>query len=45
MKTLVTRPPRRGGSRDEADLGSRILDVKRHSPAFPDDHPRVAADR
>jgi hemerythrin superfamily protein len=33
-------------SADEAaDLGSRILAVKRHSPAFPDDHPRVAADR
>ena len=33
-------------SADElSELGSRILDVKRHSPAFPDDHPRVAADR
>jgi hemerythrin superfamily protein len=28
-----------------ADLGSRVLAVKQHAPAFPDDHPRVAADR
>jgi hypothetical protein len=33
-------------SADElAELGLRILDVKRHSAAFPDDHPRVAIDR
>jgi hemerythrin superfamily protein len=33
-------------SADElAELGSRVLDVKQHSPAFPDEHPRLAADR
>jgi hemerythrin superfamily protein len=33
-------------SADElAELGSRALVVKQHSPAFPDDHPRLAADR
>ena len=33
-------------SADElAELGSRVLAVKRHAPAFPDDHPRVATDR
>jgi hemerythrin superfamily protein len=30
---------------DLAELGSRALVVKRHSPAFPDDHPHVAAGR
>jgi hypothetical protein len=28
-----------------AELGKRVLVAKRHSPAFPDDHPRVATDR
>jgi iron-sulfur cluster repair protein YtfE (RIC family) len=28
-----------------AELGTRALAVKKHSPAFPDDHPHVAADR
>lgn len=28
-----------------ADLGGRAIAVKQHSPAFPDDHPKVAADR
>jgi hemerythrin superfamily protein len=28
-----------------ADLGSRVFAAKQHAPAFPDDHPRVAADR
>ena len=33
-------------SADElAELGSRVLEVKQHAPAFPDDHPRIAADR
>ena len=33
-------------SADElAELGSRVLAVKQHAPAFPDDHPRVATDR
>jgi hypothetical protein len=33
-------------SADElAELGSRVLATKQHAPAFPDDHPRVAADR
>ena len=33
-------------SADElAELGSRVLAVKRHAPPFPDDHPRVATDR
>jgi Hemerythrin HHE cation binding domain len=33
-------------SADElAELGSRVLAAKQHAPAFPDDHPRVAADR
>ncbi len=33
-------------SADElAELGSRVLAVKQHSPAFPDEHPRVATDR
>jgi hemerythrin superfamily protein len=33
-------------SADElAELGSRVLAVKQHAPAFPDDHPRLAADR
>jgi hypothetical protein len=33
-------------SADElAELGSRVLEVKQHSPAFPDEHPRLAADR
>ncbi len=33
-------------SADElADLGTRALAAKQHSPAFPDDHPHVAADR
>jgi iron-sulfur cluster repair protein YtfE (RIC family) len=27
------------------ELGTRALAVKKHSPAFPDDHPHVAADR
>ena len=32
--------------RDElAELGSRALAVKQHSPAFPDDHPHLATDR
>lgn len=30
---------------DLAELGNRALVVKRHSPAFPDDHPHVAAGR
>ena len=30
---------------DLAELGSRAVVVKRHSPAFPDDHPHVAAGR
>ena len=28
-----------------ADLGNRVLAAKQHASAFPDDHPRVAADR
>jgi hypothetical protein len=33
-------------SADElAELGSRALIAKQHSPAFPDDHPRLAAER
>lgn len=33
-------------SADElAELGSRALAVKQHSPAFPDDHPHLAANR
>jgi hemerythrin superfamily protein len=33
-------------SADElTELGSRALAVKQHSPAFPDDHPRLAANR
>jgi hemerythrin superfamily protein len=33
-------------SADElAELGTRALAAKQHSPAFPDDHPHVAADR
>jgi hypothetical protein len=33
-------------SADElAELGCRVLEVKQHSPAFPDEHPRLAADR
>jgi Hemerythrin HHE cation binding domain len=33
-------------SADElAELGSRVLAAKQHAPAFPDDHPRVSADR
>jgi iron-sulfur cluster repair protein YtfE (RIC family) len=33
-------------SADElVELGSRALAVKQHSPAFPDDHPHLAADR
>ncbi len=33
-------------SADElAELGSRALAVKQHSPAFPDDHPHLAAGR
>jgi hemerythrin superfamily protein len=33
-------------SADElAELGARALAVKQHSPAFPDDHPRLAAER
>jgi hypothetical protein len=27
------------------ELGSRVLAVKRNSPAFPDEHPQLAADR
>jgi hemerythrin superfamily protein len=30
---------------DLAELGSRVLDVKQHAPAFPDAHPRLAAER
>jgi Hemerythrin HHE cation binding domain len=33
-------------SADElAELGSRVLAAKQHAPAFPEDHPQVAADR
>jgi hemerythrin superfamily protein len=33
-------------SADElTELGSRVLAVKRRSPAFPDEHPRLTADR
>jgi hemerythrin superfamily protein len=28
-----------------AELGTRALTVKKHSPAFPDEHPHVIADR
>jgi hemerythrin superfamily protein len=28
-----------------AELASRVLAVKQHAPAFPDDHPRLVADR
>jgi hypothetical protein len=28
-----------------AELGGRVLAAKQHAPAFPDEHPRVAADR
>jgi hypothetical protein len=30
---------------DLAELGSRVLEVKQRAPAFPEDHPRLAADR
>jgi hemerythrin superfamily protein len=33
------------GADELAELGRRVLAAKQHSPAFPDDHPRVAADR
>ena len=40
---LVFARMRAALSADElAELGSRVLVVKQHSPAFPDDHPRVA---
>jgi hypothetical protein len=33
-------------SADElAELGRRVIAVKQHSPAFPDEHPCVVADR
>jgi hemerythrin superfamily protein len=33
-------------SADElTELANRVLAVKKHSPAFPDDHPHLAADR
>ena len=33
-------------SADElAELGTRALAAKQHSPAFPDDHPHLAPDR
>ena len=42
----VFAPMRAALSADElAELGSRAIAVKQHSPAFPDDHPKVAADR
>ena len=28
-----------------AELADRALAVKQHAPAFPDDHPRIKADR
>jgi hemerythrin superfamily protein len=28
-----------------AELGNRALEVRQHSPAFPDDHPCITADR
>ena len=42
----VFTPMHQSFSADQlAELGERALAVKQHAPAFPDDHPRIKADR
>lgn len=44
-ETVFARMRAALGPDELAELGSRAIAVKKHSPAFPDDHPHLAADR